>query len=141
MGSGVPARGWARGDTEVVGAVPAGEGTRVGDAGVGEGAVIHTARVAPEKAVFRPALPLCSAPDLLPEKTLALITYLDQLKHPQWQRRRLEIMQRDAFTCQSCLSTESTLHVHHKLYIKGRMLWEYEDRRTPLDSLGRFWST
>jgi hypothetical protein len=55
------------------------------------------------------------------------LTYSEQLKHPNWQRRRLEIMQRDEFACQCCYDDETTLHVHHKRYVKGRMAWEYPD--------------
>jgi Zn finger protein HypA/HybF involved in hydrogenase expression len=54
-------------------------------------------------------------------------TYSELLKDPRWQRKRLEILQRDSFTCQSCMDSESTLHVHHKHYIKGRLPWEYEE--------------
>ena len=53
--------------------------------------------------------------------------FIEQIKSPQWQKRRLEIMQRDDFTCQHCLSKNRTLTVHHKMYIKGRKYWEYED--------------
>jgi ribosomal protein S27E len=53
--------------------------------------------------------------------------YRDQLLDPRWQRRRLEILQRDEFTCQKCLSKDKTLHVHHIEYIKGKMAWEYEN--------------
>lgn len=56
------------------------------------------------------------------------LSYGEQLKHPNWQRRRLEILQRDNFCCQSCYDNETTLHVHHKRYVKGRMAWEYTDR-------------
>lgn len=53
--------------------------------------------------------------------------YSEQLKSPKWQKRRLEILNRDKFTCQICGSTEKTLHVHHTIYIPGRNIWEYED--------------
>lgn len=43
-------------------------------------------------------------------------SYGDKLKHPKWQRRRLEVLQRDNFTCTICGDTESTLHVHHEVY-------------------------
>lgn len=56
---------------------------------------------------------------------MTAMTYREQLLHPNWQRKRLEIMQRDEFTCQCCYDKESTLHVHHKQYVKGRMAWEY----------------
>lgn len=41
--------------------------------------------------------------------------YLEKLKDPRWQKRRLEIFQRDEFTCQVCFDTESTLHVHQHM--------------------------
>lgn len=53
------------------------------------------------------------------------LTYKEQLLSPNWQRKRLEIMQRDDFACKCCQDNESTLHVHHKRYVKGRMAWEY----------------
>ena len=55
------------------------------------------------------------------------LTYAEQLKHPKWQKRRLEILQRANFRCESCDDAEKTLHVHHKRYRKGAMAWEYED--------------
>lgn len=55
-------------------------------------------------------------------------TYSEKLKDPRWQKMRLEIMQRDEFTCQMCKSTEDTLHVHHKYYLPGREPWEYSAR-------------
>lgn len=53
--------------------------------------------------------------------------YLAKLRDPRWQRRRLEILNRDEFTCQSCFDTESTLHVHHRYYVKDSEPWEYPD--------------
>lgn len=55
-------------------------------------------------------------------------TYSEKLKDPRWQRKRLEILERDNFTCQYCDSKENTLHVHHKLYLKGKSPWEYNDK-------------
>lgn len=82
-------------------------------------------RVAPEKAVFRPALAMPSLPAFTGEHMATKLTYREQLLHPNWQRKRLEVMQRDEFRCQRCMDTEATLHVHHKQYAKGRMAWEY----------------
>lgn len=42
--------------------------------------------------------------------------YSDLLRNPLWQRKRLEILQRDNFTCQHCKDTETELHVHHEEY-------------------------
>jgi hypothetical protein len=53
--------------------------------------------------------------------------YSELLKHPDWQRKRLEILQRDDFTCQICHDKETTLHVHHKKYKANRKPWEYEN--------------
>lgn len=50
---------------------------------------------------------------------------MDQYKDPRWQKKRLEILKRDKFQCQSCFNTENTLNVHHKYYIYGRKPWEY----------------
>ena len=51
--------------------------------------------------------------------------YKDQIKSPKWQKKRLEILKRDEFTCQQCGNKELTLHVHHKHYNKGAMMWDY----------------
>jgi len=52
-------------------------------------------------------------------------SYSDLLRHPEWQKRRLEILGRDGFECQSCGETEKTLHVHHDYYARDRKPWEY----------------
>lgn len=56
-----------------------------------------------------------------------IMNYKDQIKHPKWQKRRLEIMDKDNFSCQICGDTENTLNVHHLHYHKGRDIWDYED--------------
>ena len=53
--------------------------------------------------------------------------YSELLKHPKWQRKRLEILKRDEFTCRRCDETDKTLHVHHGYYRRGLNPWEYED--------------
>ncbi len=91
------------------------------------GAFLDAARVAPEKAVFRPALPMF----LLPGwngTNMGKMAYGEQLKHPNWQRKRLEVLQRSDFKCERCGNGESTIHVHHKQYFKGRMAWEYDSK-------------
>jgi hypothetical protein len=44
------------------------------------------------------------------------MSYSKKLKNPKWQRKRLEILQRDDFKCTLCGDTERELHVHHKSY-------------------------
>ena len=56
-----------------------------------------------------------------------LTTYSDKLKDPRWQRKRLEILQRDEWACRSCGDKTNTLHVHHRWYVSGREPWEYPD--------------
>lgn len=51
--------------------------------------------------------------------------YHAQLKHPFWQKKRLEVMEHHNFTCQICDSKEETLNVHHPFYKRGALLWEY----------------
>lgn len=53
--------------------------------------------------------------------------FFAKYKHPKWQRRRLEIMERSNFTCEACGETEVELQVHHKTYRPGADPWEYED--------------
>ena len=55
-------------------------------------------------------------------------SYAEMLRNPLWQKKRLEIMQRDDFTCQHCGSKERELQVHHRIYHKGSKPWEYEDK-------------
>lgn len=54
------------------------------------------------------------------------LTYYEKLKDPRWQKKRLEVMQANDFTCEICFDTTKTLNVHHKEYFKGLEPWEYE---------------
>lgn len=54
--------------------------------------------------------------------------FSEQYKDPRWQKKRLEIMQRDRFSCNICGEDEKTLNVHHKYYLKNTMPWEYNDQ-------------
>lgn len=49
------------------------------------------------------------------------------LRDPRWQRRRLEIFNRDQWACTRCGNDKSELHVHHLHYYRGRLPWEYPD--------------
>lgn len=53
--------------------------------------------------------------------------YTELLKDPRWQKRRLEIFQRDNWTCQICDSTKKTLHLHHVDYLPDTEPWDYPD--------------
>lgn len=54
-------------------------------------------------------------------------TYAEKLQDPRWQKKRLQILQRDGFACQRCGSTDKTLHVHHGSYARGLDPWDYSD--------------
>ena len=45
--------------------------------------------------------------------------YSEKLRDPRWQKKRLEILERDNWTCRVCLGKENTLHVHHIDYFRG----------------------
>src|SRR5688572_4216327 len=51
--------------------------------------------------------------------------YIKKFKDPRWQKMRLEIFERDEFTCQMCFDHESTLNVHHRYYEAGKDPWDY----------------
>src|SRR4051812_4429925 len=48
-------------------------------------------------------------------------------RDPRWQKKRLEIMQRDEFSCRKCGNDQATLNVHHTFYSPGRDPWDYPD--------------
>lgn len=53
-------------------------------------------------------------------------TYSQLLRDPRWQKLRLEVLSLHKWACDVCGETQSTLHVHHRNYLKGRNPWEYE---------------
>jgi hypothetical protein len=58
-------------------------------------------------------------------------TYSEKLKSPLWQMKRLEIFQRDNWTCVSCNrhcpTHLLTMHVHHIKYLPNLEPWEYDN--------------
>jgi len=54
-------------------------------------------------------------------------SYSEELKDPRWQKKRLEIMTRDNWTCQICGDKRDSLQVHHKEYISNKKPWEYSN--------------
>lgn len=53
-------------------------------------------------------------------------TYSEKLRDPRWQKKRLQIMDRDDFKCRQCHNDTKTLNVHH-CYYSNKEPWEYED--------------
>jgi hypothetical protein len=52
-------------------------------------------------------------------------SYSEKLRSPKWQKRRLEILERDGWACQNCGDTEATLNVHHCYYDRDKEPWDY----------------
>lgn len=46
-------------------------------------------------------------------------------RHPEWQRKRLEVMEYAHFLCQQCGEGQKTLNVHHTYYLRDHKPWEY----------------
>jgi hypothetical protein len=55
------------------------------------------------------------------------MTYGEQLKDPRWLEKRKEILRRDGFKCVCCNISDVKLNVHHGIYFKYTMAWEYAD--------------
>ncbi|MCP4651171.1 MAG: HNH endonuclease [PVC group bacterium] len=51
--------------------------------------------------------------------------YFNSFKDPKWQKKRLEILERDEFTCRLCKSKDDQLHAHHTVYYEELYPWEY----------------
>lgn len=53
------------------------------------------------------------------------MTYSEKLKDPRWQKKRLQIFNRDKWKCRSCLNEKLTLNIHHMSYSNKLEPWEY----------------
>ena len=53
-----------------------------------------------------------------------VVEYHEKLKDPRWQKRRLEVFERDHWTCKSCGEKEKTLCVHHIFYLPKYEPWD-----------------
>lgn len=62
------------------------------------------------------------------EKKMNPEEYRKKLQDPRWQRKRLEIFERDEWTCQECGATDKPLHVHHLEYHRCQP-WEYHESK------------
>ena len=58
-----------------------------------------------------------------------MASYKKMWKRPEWQKKRLVILERDKFTCQHCASKEDTLNIHHTFYdfVEYKNPWDYPD--------------
>lgn len=53
------------------------------------------------------------------------MTYSEKLKDPRWQKKRLQILERDGWACRQCGIETETLHIHHMVYMGEP--WEAPD--------------
>lgn len=53
--------------------------------------------------------------------------YLEKLRDPRWQKKRLQILERDGWACRMCSDTKTTLNVHHRYYQRDAEPWDYPD--------------
>ncbi len=54
-------------------------------------------------------------------------TYSEKLRSPEWQKKRLLVMERDGWKCKRCTDGTTMLAVHHKYYLPNTEPWEYPD--------------
>lgn len=67
--------------------------------------------------------------------------YLEMLRSPKWQKKRLEILQKHDFKCDECGERDRELQVHHCWYEKGKMPWDYPDEcfKVQCDTHHKMW--
>ena len=46
-------------------------------------------------------------------------SYSEKLKDIRWQKKRLQVLERDGWRCRDCGCKDQTLHVHHCHYERG----------------------
>lgn len=65
--------------------------------------------------------------------------WLQQLRDPRWQKKRLIILERDGWKCQECGATDKNLQVDHLIYAPTGRPWDVEDKdlRTLCDGCHR----
>lgn len=53
--------------------------------------------------------------------------YTEQIKSVEWQKKRLEIFERDKWMCTVCNTDKKQLHVHHLYYLPNTLIWQYDN--------------
>lgn len=56
------------------------------------------------------------------------MNYRNKLRDPRWQKRRLEILERDQWRCTVCGEDTQPLHVHHLYYDRFTEPWDAKPR-------------
>ncbi len=52
-------------------------------------------------------------------------SFFAQYKRPEWQKKRLEVLEEAGWVCSNCESEDKQLEVHHSYYEKDKKPWEY----------------
>lgn len=55
------------------------------------------------------------------------MTYAEKLRDPRWQKKRLQVFNRDKWTCRFCGHEERNLQIHHTRYFNDIEPWEYDN--------------
>lgn len=55
------------------------------------------------------------------------MAYKELLLHPRWQRKRLQVLDRDNFRCRVCGNEEENLQVHHIIY-QSNIPWDTDTK-------------
>jgi len=53
--------------------------------------------------------------------------YQEKLKDPRWQKKRLEIFDRDGWACMKCGHKDKPLNIHHLCYLPHTEPWDYNN--------------
>ena len=59
-------------------------------------------------------------------KQMGMSDYKEKLLDVRWQKRRLEILEKDHWSCRACATKSGSFHVHH-LWYDGSDPWDYPD--------------
>ena len=59
---------------------------------------------------------------------MALTRYQQKLRLPQWQKRRLHLLELAKWQCAACGADNAELHVHHLTYNARKDPWDYPDK-------------
>ena len=56
-----------------------------------------------------------------------VLSYLKKLRDPRWQKMRLQVFERDHWSCRICETKETSLHAHHPHYHPdAEGPWDYD---------------
>jgi hypothetical protein len=58
---------------------------------------------------------------------MTLTPYQQKLRSPQWQKRRLHLLEKAVWRCAACGAEDKELHVHHLYYKRDKEPWDYPD--------------